>query len=149
MGSWILIQIPTLANEGKQHPEMHLLLRERVAFAFIVFLFFCAARRKTEFKMFCEHITRILSYFGPCLLHIWTGRPYECDGMIAAANRGFLQQDSMWARHSHSWVLENPTWPVEWMQMSAVLFVFTTTITASYPSPLRVLSFASKHVVYC
>ena len=25
------------------------------------------------------------------------------------------------ARHSHSWVLEVPTWPVEWMQMSASL----------------------------
>jgi hypothetical protein len=48
-------------------------------------------------------------------------RPYECDGLIAAANRLLLQGDAMWGRHSHSWVLEVPTWPVEWMQMSALL----------------------------
>ena len=45
-------------------------------------------------------------------------RPYECDGMIAAAGRILLQSDAMWARHSHSWVLETPTWPFEWMQVS-------------------------------
>merc|ERR1719174_805854 len=48
-------------------------------------------------------------------------RPYECDGLIAAANRQLLQSDAMWARHSHSWVLEVPTWPIEWQQMSALL----------------------------
>eukprot|EP00039_Didymoeca_costata_P011354 m.159020 g.159020 ORF g.159020 m.159020 type:complete len:742 (+) comp15145_c0_seq4:511-2736(+) len=48
-------------------------------------------------------------------------RPYECDGLIAAAGRGLIQNDYMWGRHSHSWVLENPTWPLEWQQMSALL----------------------------
>ena len=30
-------------------------------------------------------------------------RPYECDGLIASANRQLLQSDAMWARHSHRW----------------------------------------------
>ena len=27
----------------------------------------------------------------------------------------------LWARHSHAWVLQNPTWPVEWKQLSPFL----------------------------
>lgn len=48
-------------------------------------------------------------------------RPYECDGLVASANRLALQGDAMWGRHSHAWVLEVPTWPVEWQQMAALL----------------------------
>ena len=33
-------------------------------------------------------------------------RPYECDGLVASANRLALQGDAMWGRHSHAWVLE-------------------------------------------
>jgi hypothetical protein len=52
-------------------------------------------------------------------------RPYECDGLIAATGRGLLQNDPMWGRHSHSWVLEVPTWPVEWMQVGLPSSVLT------------------------
>ena len=49
-------------------------------------------------------------------------RPYESDGLIAAANRHLLQRNTaMWARHSASWVLTFPTWPVEWSQMTPFL----------------------------
>ena len=48
-------------------------------------------------------------------------RPYECDGLVAATSRLLIQSDAMWGRHSHSWVLETPTWPVEWQQMSVFL----------------------------
>ena len=48
-------------------------------------------------------------------------RPYESDGMIAAQNRGLLQRDHMWQRHSASWVLEYPTWPIEWQQQTPML----------------------------
>jgi hypothetical protein len=48
-------------------------------------------------------------------------RPYEADGLIAATARGWLQSDVLWARHSHSYVLQNPTWPIEWRQMTAWL----------------------------
>ena len=48
-------------------------------------------------------------------------RPYESDGMIAAVNRGLLQRDRMWQRHSASWMLEYPTWPTEWQQQTPML----------------------------
>jgi len=48
-------------------------------------------------------------------------RPYECDGLIAAAGRYLVQGDVAWVRHSHSYVLQHPTWPVEWQQMTALL----------------------------
>ena len=48
-------------------------------------------------------------------------RPYEADGIIAASGRSLLQRDFLWARHSHAWVINNPTWPVEWRQLSAFL----------------------------
>jgi hypothetical protein len=40
-------------------------------------------------------------------------RPYEADGMIAATARLLIQRDYLWGRHSHAWVINNPTWPVE------------------------------------
>ena len=41
-------------------------------------------------------------------------RPYEADGLIAAGDRLLLQRSSiMWARHSHSWIMQFPTWPGE------------------------------------
>eukprot|EP00040_Diaphanoeca_grandis_P032975 m.200886 g.200886 ORF g.200886 m.200886 type:complete len:930 (-) comp32780_c0_seq3:56-2845(-) len=58
-------------------------------------------------------------------------RPYECDGMIAASGRALIQNDAMWGRHSHSWVLEVPTWPVEWMQMASLLAWHDYQATAS------------------
>lgn len=49
-------------------------------------------------------------------------RPYEADGIIAAASRLLLQRNTvMWARHSHSWVLAFPTWPIEWAQITPFL----------------------------
>ena len=49
-------------------------------------------------------------------------RPYEADGLIASGSRMLLQKNSvMWARHSHSWILTYPTWPVEWLQMTPLL----------------------------
>jgi len=48
-------------------------------------------------------------------------RPYEADGIIAASARLLVQRDYLWARHSHAWVLQFPTWPVEWKQLSPFL----------------------------
>ena len=48
-------------------------------------------------------------------------RPYECDGLIGGTNRALVQGDQMLNRHSYGWTLEVPTWPVEWMQMSALM----------------------------
>jgi len=48
-------------------------------------------------------------------------RPYEADGIIAATGRLLVQRDYLWPRHSHSWVIQNPTWPVEWKQLSSFL----------------------------
>ena len=31
------------------------------------------------------------------------------------------QRDWLWARHSHAWVIYDPTWPVEWKQLSPFL----------------------------
>eukprot|EP00035_Acanthoeca_spectabilis_P025007 m.456410 g.456410 ORF g.456410 m.456410 type:complete len:1036 (-) comp21050_c0_seq1:25-3132(-) len=47
--------------------------------------------------------------------------PYEADGIIAASGRLLIQRDYMWPRHSHAFVINNPTWPVEWKQASAFL----------------------------
>jgi len=48
-------------------------------------------------------------------------RPYEADGIIAATARLLVQRDYLWPRHSHAWVIQNPTWPVEWKQLSPFL----------------------------
>ena len=32
-----------------------------------------------------------------------------------------LQRDYLWPRHSHAFVIQNPTWPIEWQQLSAFL----------------------------
>ena len=48
-------------------------------------------------------------------------RPYECDGLIGGSNRALIQSDQMLNRHSFGWVLEVPTWPVEWQQMTPLL----------------------------
>ena len=49
-------------------------------------------------------------------------RPYEADGLVTAGNRMLLQTNNvMWARHSHSWIFEFPTWPVEWLMITPML----------------------------
>jgi len=48
-------------------------------------------------------------------------RPYEADGIIAASARLLVQRDYLWPRHSHAWVIQNPTWPVEWKQLTPFL----------------------------
>jgi len=48
-------------------------------------------------------------------------RPYEADGGVAATARLMVQREYMWARHSHAWVIQNPTWPVEWKQLTPFL----------------------------
>jgi len=48
-------------------------------------------------------------------------RPYEADGIIAATSRLLIQRDFLWGRHSHAWVINDPTWPVEWKQLSPFL----------------------------
>jgi len=47
--------------------------------------------------------------------------PYEADGIIAATGRIMVQRDVLFPRHSHSFVLEHPTWPTEWRQASPFL----------------------------
>ena len=36
-------------------------------------------------------------------------RPYEADGIIAASARLLVQRDVLWPRHSHAWVMNDPT----------------------------------------
>lgn len=48
-------------------------------------------------------------------------RPYEADGIIAATARLMVQRDFLWPRHSHAWVINDPTWPVEWKQITPFL----------------------------
>ena len=48
-------------------------------------------------------------------------RPYEADGIIAASARLLVQRDVLWGRHSHAWVINDPTWPVEWKQITPFL----------------------------
>jgi hypothetical protein len=49
-------------------------------------------------------------------------RPYEADGLISSGNRMLLQRNNvMWARHSHSWIIQYPTWPVEWLLITPLL----------------------------
>jgi hypothetical protein len=46
-------------------------------------------------------------------------RPYEADGLIAGSARLMVQRSAMmWSRHSHSYMIANPTWPIEWQQMT-------------------------------
>jgi hypothetical protein len=47
--------------------------------------------------------------------------PYEADGIIAMSGRLLVQRDYVYARHSHAYVLQNPTWPVEWKQLDPFL----------------------------
>jgi hypothetical protein len=47
--------------------------------------------------------------------------PYEADGMIAMSGRLLVQRDTLYMRHSHAYVLQNPTWPVEWKQLDPFL----------------------------
>ena len=46
---------------------------------------------------------------------------YEADGIIAATGRLLVQRDILWGRHSHAWVIHDPTWPVEWKQITPFL----------------------------
>jgi len=48
-------------------------------------------------------------------------QPYECDGGLAATARLLVQREYMYARHSHAWTIQHPTWPVEWQQLTAFL----------------------------
>jgi len=47
--------------------------------------------------------------------------PYEADGLIAASGRIAVQRDYLFPRHSHAYVLQNPTWPVEWKMLTPYL----------------------------
>lgn len=47
--------------------------------------------------------------------------PYEADGIIAASGRLLVQRDYLFPRHSHAFVLEHPTWPVEWLSITPFL----------------------------
>ena len=47
--------------------------------------------------------------------------PYEADGIIAASGRILVQRDYLFPRHSHAFVLQNPTWPVEWKMTTPFL----------------------------
>ena len=47
-------------------------------------------------------------------------RPYEADGLIAAGDRLLLQRSSiMWARHSHSWIIQFPTCKIQKVRRSS------------------------------
>ena len=47
--------------------------------------------------------------------------PYEADGLIAMSGRLVVQREYLYARHSHAYVIQNPTWPVEWQQLDTFL----------------------------
>ena len=47
--------------------------------------------------------------------------PYEADGIIAMSGRLLVQREFLYPRHSHAYVLQNPTWPVEWKQLDPFL----------------------------
>jgi hypothetical protein len=47
--------------------------------------------------------------------------PYEADGIIAASGRLLVQRDYLFPRHSHAYVLQHPTWPVEWLTITPFL----------------------------
>ena len=47
--------------------------------------------------------------------------PYEADGIIAASGRLLVQRDYLFPRHSHAFVLQHPTWPVEWLSITPFL----------------------------
>ena len=51
---------------------------------------------------------------------IWSAHRQK-ESALAAQNRGLLQREHMWQRHSASWVLEYPTWPIEWQQQTPML----------------------------
>ena len=48
-------------------------------------------------------------------------RVYEADGLIAETSRLLVQRDVLFARHSHSYVFQHPTWPIEWFEMRPFL----------------------------
>ncbi len=48
-------------------------------------------------------------------------RVYEADGLIAESGRLLVQRDVLFARHSHSYVFQHPTWPIEWFEMRPFL----------------------------
>lgn len=52
-------------------------------------------------------------------------RVYEADGLIAETGR-LLQRDVLFARHSHSYVFQHPTWPIEWFEMRPELVLVLT-----------------------
>jgi alpha-L-rhamnosidase len=56
-----------------------------------------------------------------CCCIIMHAKRYEADGIIFASSRMLTQRDVLFARHSHSFVMYHPTWPVEWQQASAFL----------------------------
>jgi alpha-L-rhamnosidase len=41
--------------------------------------------------------------------------------MIAASGRILVQRDWLFPRHSHAYVMQHPTWPVEWLQITPFL----------------------------
>ena len=47
--------------------------------------------------------------------------PDEADGIIAASARLLVQRDYLYGRHSHAYVIQTPTWPVEWKQITPLL----------------------------
>jgi hypothetical protein len=70
--------------------------------------------------------------------------PYEADGMIAATSRILVQRDFLYARHSHAFVLQNPTWPVEWQQLSPFLGWQDYMATGQVRSPHRPIRWRSQ-----
>jgi hypothetical protein len=47
--------------------------------------------------------------------------PYEADGLISASGRIAVQREYLFPRHSHSFVLTYPTWPLEWKMLTPFL----------------------------
>ena len=58
---------------------------------------------------------------------------YEADGLVAATAHLWLQRDVMWARHSHAYVIQYPTWPVEWVQISVLLACESRVLRGALP----------------
>ena len=45
-------------------------------------------------------------------------RPYEADSLVASTSHLWLQRYPVWSRYSIAYVIQYPTWPVEWVQIS-------------------------------
>ena len=71
-------------------------------------------------------------------------KPYEADGIVASTAHLWLQRDPMWSRHSISYVIQFPTWPVR----NALLLLLHHLISPfHFPSSLQCALSTSMAVI--